>query len=151
MGTDQAFSFFLSTEAKSAELEFVPPRPGDAGFDLPSLGEQRIPASGFALLRTGVHVAIPPGWVGLIRDRSSIALKGGACVAGVIDASYRGEVKIAMHNLGKEELVFRNGERLAQCVLVPHFHSELSTQEVQSLEDLGATARGAAGFGSTGR
>ena len=145
------FRFYLSDEAKSQGLQFVPPRPGDAGFDLPSLGEQTIPAKGFALLHTGVHVAIPTGWVGLVRDRSSIAMKGGACVAGVIDAGYRGEVKIAMHNLSDKPLVFAKGERLAQCVLVPHFVSELPVVEAESLETLGSTTRGTAGFGSTGR
>ena len=145
------FRFFLNDEAKDMGLQFSAPRPGDAGFDLPSLGEQSIPGRGFSLLRTGVHVAIPQGWVGLIRDRSSIALKGGACTAGVIDSGYRGEIKIAMHNLSDSPLVFSKGERIAQCVLVPHFVSELPVVEAESLETLGATSRGAAGFGSTGK
>lgn len=143
--------FFLSEEAKASGINFAAPRPGDAGFDLQSLGEQEIAPRGFALLRTGLHVAIPSGWVGLIRDRSSVALRGGACTAGVIDSSYRGELKIAMHNLSQEPLRFASGERIAQCIVIPHFISELPVVQSASLDELGDTARGAAGFGSTGK
>lgn len=143
-------SYFLSEKAKAAGLVLKVPRQLDAGFDLPSLEDVTIPVSGFALLSTGVHLGIPEGWVGLIRDRSSLALKGGATTAGVIDASYRGEVKIAMHNLGKEPLVLKVGDRIAQCIIVPHLVGTESS-EVFSQDDLGSTERGAGGFGSTGR
>ena len=149
------FSYYLTDEARSLGLKFSLPRGGDAGFDLPSCGEQVIDPGSLALLRTGVHIAIPDGYVGLVRDRSSVALKGGVVVAGVIDSSYRGEVKVAMHNLSKEALVFASGERLAQCLLVPclgaaHFTAE-SFVEASSIADLGKTVRGSGGFGSTGK
>lgn len=142
--------YYLNEKAKVAGLALKVPRQMDAGFDLPSLEDVTIPAGGFALLSTGVHLGIPEGWVGLIRDRSSMALKGGACTAGVIDASYRGEVKIAMHNLGKEALVLKTGDRIAQCVVIPHLVGSES-QEVSTEVELGNTERGTGGFGSTGR
>ena len=142
--------FFLTEEARNVNLVFRAPRELDAGFDLPSLEAASIPPGGFALIRTGVHLSIPENWVGLLRDRSSVAMRGGAITAGVIDASYRGEVKVAMHNFGKETLQFKLGERIAQCLIVPHLPGTQS-EEVSSLDDLGGTERGDGGFGSTGR
>lgn len=142
--------YYLTGEAKQAGVAFSPPRAMDAGFDLPSLGEVSIPAGGFALLRTGVHLAIPDGWVGLVRDRSSVALKGGAVTAGVIDSAYRGEVKVAMHNLSGAPLSFKCGERIAQLVVVQHLEGA-QCAEVKSIEQLGESERGGGGFGSTGR
>lgn len=142
--------FFLNKEAKEAGLSFKLPRELDAGFDLPALFDTSIDPGEFQLIRTGVHLAIPKDWVGLLRDRSSIALRGGAVTAGVIDASYRGEVKVAMHNLGREPLSFKQGERIAQCVVVPHLSGTTAVEEV-TLDDLGSSERGAGGFGSTGK
>ncbi len=142
--------YFLNSEAKSRGIELLVPRELDAGFDLPSLDEVTIEPGAFALLRTGVHLAVPEGWVGLIRDRSSVALKGGVTSAGVIDASYRGEVKVAFHNLGKEALTFNTGDRIAQILILPHLAGTQSAK-VELLEGLGDTVRGAGGFGSTGK
>jgi dUTP pyrophosphatase len=141
-------AYWLSPDASGLELRV--PRDQDAGFDLPALEEVVIPAGKGALVRTGVHMAIPVGWVGLLRDRSSMALRGALVLAGVIDSSYRGEVKVAMHNLSKEPLRLARGERIAQCVVVPHLSGTNSIQ-CQRLEQLGSTERGAGGFGSTGR
>ena len=116
--------FFLAPGAKEKGVEFKAPRRMDAGFDVPCVYDVEIPPKDFTLIQTGVHLAIPEGWVGILRDRSSVALKGGACTAGVIDASYRGEVKVAMHNLGDEPIVFKAGDRVAQCVIVPHLTAE---------------------------
>lgn len=142
--------FFLSEEAKKSGLTFSPPRALDAGFDLPSLAYVEVPPLSFSLVRTGLHVAIPENWVGLVRDRSSVALRGGITVAGVIDASYRGEIKIAMYNLAGDVLVFECGERIAQLIIVPHFGS-IFCEEVERFDLLGETSRGGDGFGSTGR
>ena len=147
---EAALQFFLSEEAVGAGIKFSGLRTGDAGFDLPSLCDQIVPPHGFVLLRTGVHIAIPLGWVGLVRDRSSVAMRGGATTAGVIDASYRGEVKVAMHNFGAEPIVFKCGDRLAQLVVIEHLPGTLCTA-ASSLEELGTTDRGAGGFGSTGK
>lgn len=141
---------YLSPEAEERGVTLKLPRALDAGFDLPSLDDVTVPPRELGLIRTGVHAAIPAGWVGIIRDRSSMALRGSATVAGVIDSSYRGEIKVAMHNLSNEPLELRRGERIAQCIVVPHWKGE-DADIVRSLEDLGETDRGAAGFGSTGR
>lgn len=141
---------FLSDEAQRAGLVVKLPRPLDAGFDLPCLEPVTVKSQDMALIRTGVHVSIPVGWVGLVRDRSSVALRGGVTSAGVIDSSYRGEIKVVMHNLGSDDLVFGTGDRIAQCLVLPHFDSS-SAVLVSSLEDLGDTERGDGGFGSTGR
>ena len=105
----QVLKYYLNDEARACGIELKIPRALDAGFDLPCLTPTTIEPNGFALIKTGLHFSIPEGWVGLLRDRSSsVALRGGAITAGVIDASYRGEVKVAMHNLGKEPLVFES-------------------------------------------
>ena len=144
------FHYFLNSEAQSKGIELGVPRELDAGFDLPSLDPIVIEPGAFVLLRTGVHLAVPEGWVGLVRDRSSVALKGGVTVAGVIDASYRGEVKVAFYNFSKEPLTFQVGERIAQIIIVPHLAGSQCTR-VELLDGLGDTVRGAGGFGSTGK
>jgi len=111
--------------------------PGAGGYDLYACGDQT-----GRLIGTGVALEIPPGWVGLVRDRSGMALSGRAyTVAGVIDSSYRGEVKIVFDR----EVQVTDGERVAQLVVVPHFGGT-----VREVPALSATARGEAGFGSTG-
>lgn len=141
-------AFYLNEEARAKGLTFGAPRAGDAGFDLRCLEATSIAPQTFKLIRTGLHLAVPQGWVALVRDRSSVALRGGVVAAGVIDASYRGEVHVLIHNFGPETLRFEQGERVAQCVVVAHL---CSAQEVSSLADLGNTERGSGGFGSTGR
>lgn len=142
--------YTLVPEAKASGLVLKVPRELDAGFDLPSLEDVSISIGKSALLRTGVHLGIPAGWVGLIRDRSSVALRGGVTAAGVIDASYRGEVKILIYNFSGAVLEIKKGERIAQCLVIPHLPGTASA-EVESIEDLGETERGVGGFGSTGR
>jgi len=98
------------------------------------------------MIGTGIAVEIPPGWVGLIRDRSGIAAAGrGYTVAGVIDSSYRGEVRIMFDR----DMQVTDGERIAQMVVVPHFSGDV--EEVTDPTVLSASARGTRGFGSTGR
>jgi dUTP pyrophosphatase len=142
--------YFLNEEARKQGVQLKIPRELDAGFDLPALRDTEVAPGAFALIETGVHLSIPEGWVGLIRDRSSVALRGGLTSAGVIDASYRGEVKVAFHNLGREPLFFKSGDRIAQCLILPHLAGNQSC-EVPSLEALGDTERGSGGFGSTGK
>ena len=143
------FRYFLSEEASALGLALRAPRPLDAGFDLPSLEEVTIEPLEQARLRTGIHIAVPEGWVALVRDRSSVALRGGVTVAGVIDSAYRGEVQVLMYNLSAEPLSFKVGERIAQLVVVPHLPGT-DCEEVSSLAELGDTQRGEGGFGSTG-
>ena len=143
-------SFVRSDEAKAKGVTLKAPREGDAGFDLPSLEDVEVPPKSFCVLRTGIHLAIPLGWYGQVRDRSSIALKGGAVTAGVIDSGYRGEVKVAFHNLSNEPIRFATGDKIAQCIVIPHLDGT-ECFEAEELDKLGTTKRGVAGFGSTGK
>ena len=122
--------------------------PGAAGMDLYAcLSEpMRVSPGAGALIPTGIALTIPIGYVGLVRDRSSLAIAGLYTVAGVIDSDYRGEIKIAARNAGDSELVINAGDRIAQMLLLPCPHVGL-----RETDELPATRRGEGGFGSTGR
>jgi len=98
---------------------------------------------------TGLAFALPPGFEGQVRPRSGLAAKHGVtCLnsPGTVDADYRGEVKVILINHGEEDFVIRRGERIAQLVIAPVVQAAWA--EVENLDE---TARGAGGFGSTGR
>ncbi|TVQ37865.1 MAG: dUTP diphosphatase [Geminicoccaceae bacterium] len=98
---------------------------------------------------TGLVIAIPAGFEGQVRPRSGLALRHGVTVAnapGTIDADYRGEVQVLLINLGGEPFGIVRGMRVAQLVIAPV--ATVAWRETQL--DVGATARGAGGFGSTG-
>lgn len=102
-----------------------------------------------ALAPTGLTIALPAGYEAQIRPRSGLALKHGiTCLntPGTIDADYRGEVKVILINLGQEPFIIRRGERIAQMVIAP-----VTQGRWELVAALPATARGAGGFGSTGR
>ena len=102
-----------------------------------------------ALVPTGLFVEIPEGYEAQIRPRSGLANRHGITILntpGTIDADYRGEVKIILVNLSAEDFVVTDGERIAQMVIARH-----ERVEWEPAEELGATARGAGGFGHTGR
>lgn len=123
--------------------------PGDAGLDLAS-SEQRVLAPGErAAVATGLAVAVPEGWVGLVHPRSGLSLRDGVTVVnapGTVDSGYRGELKVLLVNLGDRPVEISRGERIAQLVL--QRFGRASVVEVDELDD---TARGTGGFGSTGR
>lgn len=101
-----------------------------------------------ALVATGLSLEIPPGFEGQVRPRSGLAAKQGLTVLnapGTIDADYRGEVKVLLVNLSAESVGLKRGDRIAQLVVAPVTRAVLV--EVTSLSE---TARGSAGFGSTG-
>ena len=121
-----------------------------AGADLYVLtdGPVAIAPGETVLLHTGLAVAIPQGYVGLVYARSGLATKRGLAPAnkvGVIDADYRGEVRVALHNHGSVPQVVEDGDRVAQLVIVPYL-----TAQFIPAEELDDTGRGAGGFGSTG-
>lgn len=102
-----------------------------------------------AMVPTGLTIALPPRHEAQVRPRSGLAAKHGVtCLntPGTIDADYRGEVKVILINLGQEPFVIKRGERIAQMVIAPVTRAELTV--VATLDE---TARGAGGFGSTGR
>ena len=124
-----------------------------AGMDLRAAvpeGEPMLVAPGQRVLApTGLTIALPAGYEAQVRPRSGLALKHGiTCLntPGTIDADYRGEVKVILINLGQEVFTIKRGERIAQLVIAP------VTQGAWKLVDtLPDSARGAGGFGSTGR
>jgi len=124
------------------------PRTGDAGFDLYTIEDLELKPQQQVLASTGLKIAVPEGWVGIVKDRSSVALQQVYTHAGVIDASYRGEVKILLMNHSAETKSFPKGAKIAQLVVVP---SLTGCVKVACIEDLGETVRGEKGFGSTGK
>ncbi len=120
--------------------------PHDAGLDLYALDDVTLEPGDGSLVKTGIAVAVPEGHVGLIADRSSLAKRGLKTAGGVIDAGYRGELGILLWNISGQVQRLKKGERLAQLLIVP-----VATPAVRETDDLGATARGDGGFGSTGK
>jgi dUTP pyrophosphatase len=124
----------------------------DAGYDLHAREDVTLPAGGGrAIVPTGVAVAIPPGWAGLIMPRSGLALKHGVtCLntPGLIDPLYRGELKVLLVNTDpSDDYTVHRGDRIAQLVMT-RVEAEVEWNEV---DDLDATTRDTYGFGSTGR
>ena len=123
---------------------------GSSGMDVrAAVAEQLIIEPGArTLVPTGFAVAIPVGYEIQVRPRSGLAVKHGLSLPntpGTIDADYRGEVKIAMINLGAEPVIIKRGERIAQMVVAPVVRAAIEV--VSELDD---TARGSGGFGHTG-
>jgi dUTP pyrophosphatase len=122
----------------------------DAGYDLRASEAATLPPGGRASVGTGVAVAIPEGHAGLVLPRSGLAARHGISLVnapGLIDAGYRGEVRVLLLNTDREaSFEVAPGDRIAQLVIVAHEAPELV--EVDSLDE---TVRGNGGFGSTGR
>lgn len=124
---------------------------GDAGYDLRSVEEVSLPPGGRALVRTGISLAIPDGYAGLVLPRSGLAMRHGVApvnTPGLIDSGYRGEIMVPLINHDRQE-TFRveRGMRIAQLVLVRT--EEAAFAEVEVLE-AGTDGRGEGGFGSSG-
>lgn len=141
---------------KLNENAIIPTRGSDgaAGYDLyactlPNDKDKIDIFSGqTVMIKTGIAVAIPKGYVGLVFARSGLASKKGLAPAnkvGVIDEDYRGEIMVALHNHSNQIPTIAVGERVAQLVVVPYMSLEFN--EVDNLDD---TERGIGGFGSTG-
>ena len=124
-------------------------RPGDAAFDLSCLEPFSLLPGERAMVRTGVAIALPPGYAGLVLPRSGLAFRHGVTCAnspGLVDPNYRGELMVILINLGGEAFVAEPGDRIAQLLLVPY-----SLPELTVVDALSETERGADGFGSSGR
>jgi len=118
----------------------------DAGMDLYALETVILNSQERKLIATGISMAIPSGFVGLIWDKSGIAANHGLkSMGGVIDSEYRGEIKIVMHNLSDKQVVLEKGTKVAQMLIQPVHQPEL-----MEVEELDQTPRGEGGFGSTG-
>ena len=119
---------------------------GDAGLDLFSSMGIVLERGQVEAIPTGIKVAIPDGYVGLIWDKSGLSLKGVHRLAGVIDSGYRGEVKVVMANLSDKTFAIEKGMKIAQMLVQP-----ITIVSVVVAEDLDDTSRGEGGFGSTGK
>jgi dUTP pyrophosphatase len=123
--------------------------PGDAGLDLMAAEAVTLPPGGRALVGTGIALALPPGYAGLVLPRSGLALHRGVTLLnapGLIDAGYRGEVKVLLVNHGAAPVALQRGERIAQLVV-----QRIEPVGLEEVAELPPSARGAQGFGSTGR
>lgn len=120
---------------------------GAAGHDMMAADGVTVYPGQRVVIPTGFAWAIPPGWVGMIRPRSGLAVKHGLDVlAGVVDSDYRGEVKVVLINHGDRPVEFNQGDRVAQMVIQP-----VVMTEIEEVSELGETKRGCGGFGSTGQ
>ena len=124
---------------------------GAAAVDLHACIDQpeTIPGGSQALIPTGIAVAIPEGYVGILASRSSMGVRNGVGFSngiGVIDSDYRGPLRVGLHNLRETPYTVQPGDRIAQLLVVP-----VLCPEIEVVEALPETARGEGGFGSTGR
>ena len=134
---------------KLSEDAIVPTRANDtdAGGVLYVPHDFLLPHETRALVPTDISMAIPTGYVGLIWDRSGVAVKKGIHrFAGVIDSGYRGEVKVCLWNSSEWDVHFRKGERIAQILF-----QAIPECDLIEVEELDTTERGEGGFGSSGK
>lgn len=117
-----------------------------AGYDLRAVQEVTVPARGQATIPIGIAVAIAQGHYGRVAPRSSLASKGIDVGAGVVDADYRGQVKVVLFNHSDTPYAAHAGDHIAQLII-----ERIATPEAQWADDLDDTVRGDGGFGSTGR
>jgi dUTP pyrophosphatase len=137
---------------RQLDPDLPPPRyahPGDAGADLVAAEEVEIPPGGRALVRTGVAIALPEGFVGLVHPRSGLAARMGVTVLnapGTVDAGYRGEVLVNLVNHDRDTTAkIARGDRIAQLVV-----QRVARADFHLVEALPDSSRGAGGHGSTG-
>lgn len=126
---------------------------GDAGLDLYALETTMIRLGETSIVKTGVAVKVPEGYVGLVRERSSIGKKGLKVAGGVIDAGYSGDISVLLMNISNKDegwdfpyYCVKAGERIAQLILIP-----ISTPEPIVVDELWESNRGDKAFGSSGK
>ena len=134
-----------------ADDAFLPiyAQPGDAGADLRSRVAAVVPAHGRVLVPTGVSIALPDGYVGLVHPRSGLAHKHGITVLntpGTVDAGYRGEIAVNLYNSTDTDFAVEVGDRIAQLVI-----QQFERAQFIKVERLPESDRGEGGHGSTGK
>ena len=148
----------MKIKVKLDEVAFVPEsaHAADAGFDLRTPTDFFVEPGGYAIINTGVHVAIPEGYVGFLKSKSGLNVKHNLTGEGVIDSGYTGSIVVKLYNnTPKKELAgfdygkcvkFKRGDKIIQLVLLPIIKPDIEI--VDSLEE---TERGENGFGSSGK
>ncbi len=120
----------------------------DAGLDLMANEDKNLQPGDYELIKTGLKIAIPPGYAGFVYPRSGLALKHGITVLnadGVIDPGYRGELGVILINHGEKVFKIKKGNRIAQLIIQKTF-----TVEWEETNQLNTSKRGKGGFGHTG-
>ncbi len=118
----------------------------DAGLDMYALEATVIASGEKVALKTGIAMAIPTGYVGLVWDKGSVGVKGGVkTLGGVVDAAYRGDIIVGLVNLSKEPYIVEKGAKISQLLI-----QKVELPEVCEVSELDDTIRGEGGFGSTG-
>ena len=124
-------------------------KPGDAGADLRSRSDFELEPGERALVPTGVAIALPEGYVGLVHPRSGLAIKNGITIVnapGTVDSGYRGELMVTLLNTDKtKSFHVQRGDRIAQLVIQKYEHATFTV-----VDELEQTERGSSGFGSSG-
>lgn len=123
-------------------------RPGDGGVDLFARHDVVLAPGQREAVPTGIAVAIPEGYAGLVTPRSGLALREGIGIVnapGLVDSGYRGEIAVILVNHGTAEVTISRGDRIAQLVVIA-----VATQEFDVMDELPESVRGGGGFGSTG-
>ena len=121
---------YRNDKLRALDIEFAAPRAGDAGYDLYAIDEYLVGPRERVLVETGLHLEIPRGdYVGLVKDRSSVASAGVHTLAGVIDSAYRGELKVLLVNLGEEVYAIKIGQKIAQLLIVPVYAASVDFVE----------------------
>lgn len=118
----------------------------DAGLDLYSRETVSIPRGGSATFDTGVHVAIPAGYVGMVKSKSGLNITCGLLSEGVIDSGYTGAIRVKLYNHGNLTCTIEEGQKISKLVILP-----IITPELELVDRLDDTERGEGGFGSTGK
>jgi dUTP pyrophosphatase len=121
---------------------------GDAGADLKSTIDFVLDPGEWFLIPTGVSIALPEGYVGLVHPRSGLAARNGITILntpGTVDSGYRGEIKVILYNASKVPFAISTGDRIAQLVI-----QEFVSANFELVEELPSSERGEGGFGSTG-
>jgi dUTP pyrophosphatase len=125
-------------------------KPGDAGLDLHATEDVTLKPGERAAVGTGIAIAIPEGFAGFVHARSGRAVREGLALVnapGLIDSGYRGEIKVVVVNLDNSDAIeLQRGEKIAQLVI-----QRVEQAELEAVDELPPSPRGAAGFGSTGR
>lgn len=150
--TQQPGSATVSVALKMLDPQLPVPayaHPGDAGADLRARRDTVLQPGERALVDTGVAVAVPEGYVGLVHPRSGLAARHGLTVVnapGTVDSGYRGEIKVCLLNTDRSEAyTVRRGERIAQLVI-----QRVATARFDPVAELPDSVRGTGGFGSSG-
>ena len=118
----------------------------DAGADLRSRENKVVPAHGSAVFDTGVHIALPPNRVGLLKSKSGLNVKHNLVSTGVIDEPYNGSIVVKLYNLGNTDVQIEAGQKITQLLVMP-----VDYVRFEQADHLDETDRGSAGFGSTGK